>query len=105
LANKRQRNRSSATNAPFGGCSGIVFYACRPGIAARFAASGQIQTAATERTYAFLLARVPRVPGDNADAQDNYHSVIGRLDSMKKGDDAKKLKYRESTHWLQTGKS
>ena len=61
----------------------------------------------------YLLATIARDSGDNADAQDNYRSVISALDTMKKDAGAEKLlqrsdlklMYEESAHWLQPGKS
>lgn len=61
----------------------------------------------------YLLATIARESGDNADAQDNYRSVISTLDTIKKEPGAEKLlqradlklMYDESSRWLQAGKS
>jgi len=61
----------------------------------------------------YLLATIARDSGNNAEAQDNYRSVISTLDAIKKEPGAEKLlqradlklMYDESSHWLQAGKS
>jgi len=61
----------------------------------------------------YLLATIARDSSNNADAQDNYRSVIATLDTMKKDAGAEKLlqrsdlklMYEDSTRWLQSGKS
>jgi tetratricopeptide (TPR) repeat protein/predicted Ser/Thr protein kinase len=61
----------------------------------------------------YLLATIARESGNNADAQDNYRSVISTLDTIRKEPGAEKLLqradlkliYDDSSHWLQAGKS
>jgi len=61
----------------------------------------------------YLLATLAQESGNNADAQDNYRSVISTLDVIKKEPGAEKLlqradlklMYDVSSHWLQAGRS